>query len=310
MRSGQQKNVLISRYIEVAPITLLRTRYTKHKFAFHYHAEAVVAFVVCGEEWFEICDETIRGAPGAVVFMNPYEPHRGWTDTDAPTDYRAMHIPTDLLRTISGSHTKFTTRIVQSKKLVADLSEWHDILSSSQDLELCRGALKGLLARLRDYVAPVLIEKIGIGESVAEIARDAILCNIQTPEKVQELASVLRVSESYLYRVFKRRYGLSPHKLRVQARALAALQLMRSGTSVAEAGFATGFTDQSHLTRTFKAVFGVTPGQCDPIVTKKQWALKVPKVAIDHQLRSPDPLAGNISLQIGSTGVCEPDSDD
>jgi hypothetical protein len=191
MRSGQQKNVLISRYIEVAPITLLRTRYTKHKFAFHYHAEAVVAFVVCGEEWFEICDETIRGAPGAVVFMNPYEPHRGWTDTDAPTDYRAVHIPINLLRTICGSDTKFTTRIVQSKKLVADLSEWHDILSSSQDLELCRGALKGLLARLRDYVAPVLIEKIGIGESeqlagtyVIESKNDHMVAQLRSVDKI------------------------------------------------------------------------------------------------------------------------------
>jgi AraC-like DNA-binding protein len=35
---------------------------------------------------------------------------------------------------------------------------------------------------------------------------------------------------------------------------------IRSGHSLAEASFMSGFADQSHMTRQFKRAFGLTPG--------------------------------------------------
>jgi AraC-like DNA-binding protein len=37
--------------------------------------------------------------------------------------------------------------------------------------------------------------------------------------------------------------------------------LLASGVSIAETALAVGFADQSHLTRCFKRVMGITPGQ-------------------------------------------------
>jgi AraC-like DNA-binding protein len=40
-----------------------------------------------------------------------------------------------------------------------------------------------------------------------------------------------------------------------------ARRLLLQGVSLAEAAFACGFADQSHLTRQFRRAYGVTPGR-------------------------------------------------
>jgi AraC-like DNA-binding protein len=58
--------------------------------------------------------------------------------------------------------------------------------------------------------------------------------------------------------------GTPPHRYLVQVRVQSAHALLALGTekrSLAEVAAAAGFSDQSHLTRHFKRVLGVTPGQ-------------------------------------------------
>jgi AraC-like DNA-binding protein len=78
------------------------------------------------------------------------------------------------------------------------------------------------------------------------------------------LASFARqadVSQFQLLRAFKRRYGSPPHAYGLYVRVERARQLLRKGRTVAEAAAAADFTDQSHLTRHFRRIWGVTPGQ-------------------------------------------------
>jgi AraC-like DNA-binding protein len=64
----------------------------------------------------------------------------------------------------------------------------------------------------------------------------------------------------YLLRTFKRTVGLPLHGYLNQLRVEHARVLLRRGEPPAPAA-ALSFVDQSHLTRWFKAAFGVTPGQ-------------------------------------------------
>jgi hypothetical protein len=57
-------------------------------------------------------------------------------------------------------------------------------------------------------------------------------------------------------------YGTSPHAWRMQARANAAAKCLRDKVALSEAAGSCGFFDQAHMSRVFKKVFGVTPGQC------------------------------------------------
>jgi AraC-like DNA-binding protein len=63
-----------------------------------------------------------------------------------------------------------------------------------------------------------------------------------------------------LLRRFQKAYGVPPHAWLLLQRAERARALIRRGTSLADTAAASGFADQSHMTRIFTRHFGFTPG--------------------------------------------------
>jgi AraC-like DNA-binding protein len=61
--------------------------------------------------------------------------------------------------------------------------------------------------------------------------------------------------------VFREQVGVSPHRYICRLRVERAQALLRAGMSPAEAASEAGFYDQSHLSRHFKNLCGMTPGQ-------------------------------------------------
>ncbi|HEY6079078.1 MAG TPA: AraC family transcriptional regulator [Polyangiaceae bacterium] len=81
------------------------------------------------------------------------------------------------------------------------------------------------------------------------------------PINLCDFARSAGVSQFQLLRAFKRRYGLPPHAYGLQVRVERARLMLQQGFSVAEAAAASDFADQSHLTRHFRRIRGVTPAQ-------------------------------------------------
>ena len=84
--------------------------------------------------------------------------------------------------------------------------------------------------------------------------------NLKQPIMVEDLAREACLSMYHFIRLFKRTTGLSPHRYLVQCRVQKAHELLRGGDyRVAEAAYAVGFCDQSHLDRYFRRHFGFSP---------------------------------------------------
>jgi len=62
-------------------------------------------------------------------------------------------------------------------------------------------------------------------------------------------------------RAFKRHYGMPPHAYQLRVRVGLAQRSLRAGGQPAQVAAEYGFVDQSHLTRHFKRLVGVTPAQ-------------------------------------------------
>ena len=81
---------------------------------------------------------------------------------------------------------------------------------------------------------------------------------------LSDIATAAHLSPFHLARIFKQSLGISPHQYLIQLRVNSARWLLSAGAgdrSLAELANAVGFADQSHLTRHFKRVLGVTPRQ-------------------------------------------------
>jgi AraC-like DNA-binding protein len=76
-----------------------------------------------------------------------------------------------------------------------------------------------------------------------------------------ELARIAGMSKCHLVHMFHREVGLPPHAFQIHVHVSRARSLITSGVPLAEVASMTGFADQSHLTRLFKRIVGVPPGQ-------------------------------------------------
>ena len=76
-----------------------------------------------------------------------------------------------------------------------------------------------------------------------------------------ELASIVNLSPYHLVRLFKHTTGQTLHQYVIIQRVQAAQRLILEGKlPIAEIALRVGFADQSHLTRHFKELLGVSPG--------------------------------------------------
>jgi AraC-like DNA-binding protein len=93
------------------------------------------------------------------------------------------------------------------------------------------------------------------------LAREYLEDNLGRGVPLEELARLTNLSPFYLTRVFREEVGLPPHAYQTQARLGLARSLLLRGWTAARVARETGFADQSHLTRRFKRLVGVTPGR-------------------------------------------------
>ena len=77
---------------------------------------------------------------------------------------------------------------------------------------------------------------------------------------LDDLSSASGISKFHLLRAFTRYWGMPPHSFQVHVRVERARGLLRRGLLPVEAAMVVGFADQSHLTRHFKRIWGITPG--------------------------------------------------
>lgn len=79
------------------------------------------------------------------------------------------------------------------------------------------------------------------------------------PPNLDTLCAQSGLSRFQALRQFKRRYGLPPHAYQLCVRIGFAQRALLSGVSAATVAAEYGFTDQSHFSRHFKRIVGVTP---------------------------------------------------
>ena len=85
--------------------------------------------------------------------------------------------------------------------------------------------------------------------------------NLDQPLTLSELAGLTGLSMWRFATVFREQVGVAPHRYICRLRLERAQLLIREGVPAATAASEAGFYDQSHLSRHFKSVLGMTPGQ-------------------------------------------------
>jgi AraC-like DNA-binding protein len=111
--------------------------------------------------------------------------------------------------------------------------------------------------RSDDPVAP----SEGIDRAAVRRVKEFIETNYAQNISLDDLSIEAGLSKFHLLRVFRSEVGVPPHAFLTSVRIEHARRFIPTGRTLASIAADTGFADQSHLTRVFHRVFGVTPGQ-------------------------------------------------
>ncbi|MFD1045805.1 helix-turn-helix transcriptional regulator, partial [Kibdelosporangium lantanae] len=96
---------------------------------------------------------------------------------------------------------------------------------------------------------------------VAEDLHDLLDSRLVTGLTLDEAARTLHTHPAHLIRAFTRRFGIPPHLYLTGRRVEMARELLLSGIPAATVAAEVGFYDQSHLTRHFKRMLGISPAR-------------------------------------------------
>lgn len=157
--------------------------------------------------------------------------------------------------------------------LFAIFARFHTAVESGATGLEQQARLSACVQQLVRYCSEGPVDKAdAIAPTAVVRGRDFIMDSYNQDISLHDLAAAAGVSSSHLCRAFSARFGLPPHAYQLQVRVARARAMLAHGRAPAEVAHRTGFCDQSHLTRHFPAVLGVTPGQYapDPVLAAAQ----------------------------------------
>jgi AraC-like DNA-binding protein len=101
----------------------------------------------------------------------------------------------------------------------------------------------------------------GLAQWQLKRATELLSENLDGEISLGDVAKTCELSLSHFSRAFRESTGQAPHQWLLHRRVNAAKEcLRRQGLSLAEIAIACGFADQSHMTRVFTRLVGVSPG--------------------------------------------------
>jgi AraC-like DNA-binding protein len=236
----------------------------------HWHEEFQLCLIEDGEG-----DLTYRGArhltpPASLFIVHPGESHANSSFTRAGCSYRTIFVATGVLRRADAelfgrdrgvpffpSTMIFDPEVLTRFRRLHVAFEEHGSVLERESLLL--NFSTHLLARYGEQRAP--LDAPTPKRTSVERAREYLAENYSENVTLERLARLASLSPFHFSRLFREQFGMPPHAFQNQVRVARAKSLLAMGYAVSRVAAQTGFADQSHLTRQFKRLTGVTPGQ-------------------------------------------------
>jgi len=233
----------------------------------HWHDEIYLCATLEGTSYLESRGTTLSAPPGSLLVVPAGEVH---ANRKVDCSFRCIFQEQQALQNSFERYTEqaapmldFRSALVVGGETTASFLRLHRKLDG-QHSELDQD--EAVFAFVRRLVVNEGSSKISIrcqgseGPAVERTKR-FLEEHFAQPVRLSDLARLTGISPFRLNRSFCRRIGMPPHAYQLQVRIVRAKQLLRGGTSAAEAASATGFFDQSHFTHSFKRSEGMTPLQ-------------------------------------------------
>lgn len=251
-------------------VELLHARFVHYAYPRHSHDYYVISLVERGRQSFTHKGEKYTTPAGGIILINPGVVHTGEPVDTRGFELRSLYPTTAHMKMAAFELTGrnqplpfFADVRVDNPWVSQSILSLHEsLLQDSTTLE-AESRFVWILAQLikRFADSPVPEQKLGNENKVIQKARRYIEDHFAHGISLDTLSGHVALSPYYLLRAFGAEVGMPPHAYLESVRIRHAQRLIRAGKSLAEIAAEVGFSSQSHMTRCFKKIIGVTPGQ-------------------------------------------------
>ena len=247
-------------------VLALSASYLRQTFSRHVHENYAVGVIEAGALAFRYRGSRVVAPAGSISLAQPDVPHDGAPAVPEGWRYRMLYLPPAALALVLPPNAPapyFRPGMVEDPKLAEVLRRTHCLL---MDPGFPRMAMEArLMAVLAAWIArhaegrpaapPVGREPRAVG-----LALELLAATFAENPSLSDLSRETGLSPWHLARAITRHTGLPPHAHLMELRCRAARERLSGPERLADIAAAVGFADQSHLTRAFRARFGLSPG--------------------------------------------------
>lgn len=246
-------------------LDLMHASNITHDYPCHIHEDYCIVIMLRGEETNIRRGRTFKAFSGNLMLLNAEEAH---TSKSFEAEYRILNIRPKMLERLASDAAGrnietfyFSSPVVKSHSVFRSLLNLHYKLEQKaspleQESQFI-STITSLLAQQIKYPKP---KRLGNESHRVKLLRDYIKSRYAENISLTELSSLVDLSSFHLLRVFRDQVGVPPHEYQIHMRINEARNLLRNGNSIAETALKVGFFDQSHFSRNFKRITGMTPG--------------------------------------------------
>ncbi|PST19193.1 AraC family transcriptional regulator [Rhizobium sp. JAB6] len=253
-------------------IERIQAQFRGDAFQLHRHDTYALGVTMRGVQTFRYRGEQRYSLPGRVIILHPDELHDGGAATEDGLVYRMLYLePSVMFQCLEVARIGLPfvdDPIVRDDGLagllLAALGELDRELDELFVDDFVSRLTGGLLQHARLPQRP--LGSIAWGQVKA--ARDYLEAHVTRGVRSQELERITGLDRFALARHFRAAFATSPHRFLLMRRLQRAKAMIGAGEPIAEVAAATGFADQSHLTRHFKKAFGIAPGAWNTMVQR------------------------------------------
>ncbi|AGW13635.1 AraC family transcriptional regulator [Megalodesulfovibrio gigas] len=244
---------------------LFKARFTSFVFDRHAHEEFALGVIEEGGQRFVHKGARHEAPPLSIISVNPDEVHDGQSATCDGYAYRMLYVGIPTLEALFDGAFRgrdlhaFKSPVTVDAPLARSLDQALRVVELQPERldELLLPMLHTLFSR---HAFPRLAVPCARHDAAVRQAREYLRAHALENPTLDALAREVGLSKFHLLRVFKEATGLAPHAWLLRHRVQLGRKALEQGRTPAEAAALAGFADQSHFTRRFKAVHGLTPG--------------------------------------------------
>ncbi|GAA4787307.1 AraC family transcriptional regulator [Streptomyces ziwulingensis] len=241
-------------------VEVFHARFTEYAYPMHVHEAWTLLIVDSGAVSYDL-DRQRHGTPhDTVSLLPPHVAHNGSPATPGGFRKRVLYLDASRLGeeligpAVDGPDLRDPVLRRRVGQLHTALARPGDELEAESRLTLVGERLRG---HLRPADARPPRRDPGLARHLRELLDERVVQGLT----LDEATALLPAHPAHLVRAFSAAYGIAPHQYLMSRRVDRARRLLLAGRAPAEVATATGFYDQSHLTRHFKKLVGVPPGR-------------------------------------------------